>query len=260
MNINLKSGSDKEYWHRYMPIYEEKLKNLGRCNKILEFGVLKGDSIRWLHSTFPNADIYGCDILDIQPEWPASNNIKYFYVDQGNPNSIKGVFEKISQRLDLIIEDGSHQPQHQKNCFAESLKHLSPGGMYILEDIHTSHPGHPYYRESFSGRLFKLFKKNKPGYIGPLHLLLCLEHFISNERELDENTLNEISKNSLFTREEIIFIFQKTATIEINKRATLPHKCYSCNSTDFNYHTLKCTCGADIYSGYDSMTAIITMK
>lgn len=258
MEKNTLKLSDKEYWHRFLPVYEAKLNNHKECNKILEFGVFKGDSIRWLSSRYPKAKIYGSDILDVQSEWPKGDHIKYIHVDQGNLDSIKNVFKEINGKLDLIIEDGSHFPKHQKNCLVESLKHMSSGGLYILEDIHTCHPEHSYYKSK--NNFFSFLKKKQPNYISSLHLLLCLEHLICNKMEMKEGLLNEISKNSLFSSDEILYVFEKIETIEFYRRSTLPHKCFSCNSSEFDYHNLTCKCGVNIYSNSDSMTALITIK
>ena len=260
MSNNFLKESDKSFWHRFTPLYEKKLKEVKNCNKILEFGVFKGDSIRWLNKLFPEAEIFGADILPIQESWPINENIKYFYVDQGDPDTILKLFQEIDCDLDLIIEDGSHLPIHQRNCLVESLKHISSGGVYILEDLHTSHPEHPYYNYNFKNNIFNFFKKKKSNYISPLHLLLCLEHLISNKKELKKELLEDISTNSLFSCDEIIFIYDKISEIDIFKRGSLPHRCYSCNSSDFDYHNLKCRCGVDIYSNSDSMTAVITVK
>lgn len=127
MSDSLLKGSDKQYWHRYLPVYEARFKTLNNCNKILEFGVFKGESIRWLNDLFPGAEIYGSDILDVLPEWPVSENIKYFHVDQGDVNSIKGLFQQINGDLDLIIEDGSHLPEHQKELSCCRFKAYLPG-------------------------------------------------------------------------------------------------------------------------------------
>lgn len=260
MSNNLIKNSDKTFWHRFTPIYEEKLKETNKFKRILEFGVFNGNSIRWLNKLFPEAEIFGSDILPIQKNWPIEKNIKYLHVDQGDPSSILKIFHKINNDLDLIIEDGSHFPIHQRNCLVESLKHISSGGVYILEDIHTSHPEHTYYKKNIKNNIFNIFQKKKTSYISSLHLLLCLEHLNSNKKELNDNLLKEISLNSLFSRDDIVFIFDKISKIEIFKRGTLPHNCYSCDSSDFDYHYLKCKCGVDIYSNSDSMTAIITVK
>jgi hypothetical protein len=248
MNTELLMESDKQYWHRYIPVYVEELSKMKQCERILEFGVFKGDSIRWLQNSYPSAQIFGCDILPVQPGWPTSEHIKYFYVDQALPASVNSIFGAIGEDLDLIIEDGSHIPEHQRNCLVEGIKHLKPQGVYILEDIHTSHPEHPYY--------------NKIGvnYVGPLHLLLFIEHFKALGKSLDKNILEKFSSNSLFNPEQVEFIFNKISQIRIYKRATLPLKCYACGSSDFEYNTMKCKCGVYLYSGSDSMTAIIHIQ
>ncbi len=256
MNDTLTTGSDKQYWHRYVPFYEVELAKLKQCNTILEYGIFKGDSVRWLREEYPTAEIFAGDILPLQPEWPIGDKITYFEIDQGKMDTIQSMFLSIGKKLDLIIEDGSHLPQHQKNCLVESVKHMSPGGVYILEDLHTSHPEHGYY------------KKEGENYFGPLHLLLFLEHYKSNARELDLSALSDIFKKSMFSKtkktlfseEEVIDLFDRISEIKIYKRTTLPHKCFACGSIDFQYHLLKCKCGAAIYSNSDSMTAVITLK
>jgi hypothetical protein len=59
--------SDKIFWHGYIPFYETFFE--GRAfERIAEFGVYKGRSIRWLLQRFPDASIHGADILPIQAE------------------------------------------------------------------------------------------------------------------------------------------------------------------------------------------------
>ncbi len=42
-------------------------------------------------------------------------------------------------RYDIIIDDGSHVPQHQIISLACLLPALNPGGLYIIEDLETSY-------------------------------------------------------------------------------------------------------------------------
>jgi hypothetical protein len=276
------TNSDKNYWHRYTEEYEMVFKENNHPINILELGIFRGESIKWLIEKFPNSNIFGADILDIQEEWPRSNKVKYFHVDQGEITTIKKLFSDIAEELDLIIEDGSHRPQHQKNCFIEGIKHLTDGGIYILEDLHTSHPSHSHYQEhiiktlplyiqSFLSILKKIkftslrkllidkFIKNKQ-FFGPLHLLLYFEQKLKLNIDLEETQLIEISKNSLFSKEEILFLYEKIKFIKIYRRSTLPLKCYSCGNSNFNYNLLKCSCGADVYAESDSISAIIKTK
>jgi hypothetical protein len=97
-------------------------------------------------------------------------------------------------------------------------------------------------------------------YIGPLHLLLFLEHTLNQNKLLEDSILDELSNKSLFSKDEIIFIFEKISSIQIFKRTTLPLKCYNCQTSNFDYHSLKCKCGADLYSECDSISAIIRLK
>jgi hypothetical protein len=280
MNENLLSGSDKQYWHRFLPLYEKELAKVKEVRKILEFGVFKGDSIRWLKNKYPNANIFGGDILPVQNEWPSGPRIEYIRVDQGDVIEIKSLFQQVGNEIDLLIEDGSHFPEHQKNCLIQGLENISSGGIYILEDLHTSHPEHPYYKNT----LFKFLSKEKASmlkllkiiffgskiynfllekltrnekFIGCLHLLLSFEHLKKIGKDLDDNLLLQLSSKSLFTSKEVELIFNKIESIKIYKRSTLPHKCYICGSSNYNMHLLKCTCGADIYSNSDSMAAVI---
>jgi hypothetical protein len=283
MNEALLNGSDKQYWHRFLPLYEKELGKVNEVKKILEFGVFKGDSIRWLKNKYPKANIFGGDILPVQNEWPLSPFVEYIRVDQGDINGIERLFQKVGKDIDLLIEDGSHFPEHQKNCLILGIEHMSSGGLYILEDLHTSHPEHPYYKNTlfeflskekirilkllkiifwgsriYSFLLEKLTRGQK--FIGCLHLLLCFEHLKKIGKDLDENLLLDLSSKSLFTPKEIETIFNKIDSIKIYKRSTLPHKCYVCGSVNYNFHLLKCSCGVDIYSNSDSMAAIIRIS
>ncbi len=139
--------------------------------------MFKGDSIRWLAARFPDARIVGCDIVPPQPSWPVSPNIGYARLDQGSVEQIRRLFQHLNRQFDLIIEDGSHKPVHQRNCLVEALPYVRASGMYILEDIHTAHPAHPLYREL-----------QRPTVVGPLHLLLALEHLQANGAALDDAT------------------------------------------------------------------------
>lgn len=90
--------SDKSFWHHYIDFYEKELASF-RCQHVLEFGVFKGASILWLMDLFPKADIYGVDILGVQPEWPQDKRVKYFQVNQGLIGEIKLLFKKIECRF-----------------------------------------------------------------------------------------------------------------------------------------------------------------
>ncbi|RUM36870.1 MAG: hypothetical protein DSY50_01520 [Desulfobulbus sp.] len=243
-------NSDKEYWHHYIDFYERELASFD-CRNVLEFGVWKGASIRWLMDKYPSADIYGVDILSPDLSWPQGKRVHYFQVDQGDVDQIKTLFGTIEVKFDLVIEDGSHIPEHQRNCLVESISHIQSGGVYIVEDIHTSHPRHPYFKKSKS--FFKPLS-------GPLHLLLGIEHIKSLDSKVVLERFEELARHSLFTLEEIEFLFEKIESIKIYKRTTLPRYCYACGNDEFNYLDLRCKCGTHLYAETDSMSALIRIK
>lgn len=203
-----------------------------------------------MNRKYPEAKIFAADILPIQNEWTLNNDIVYHQLDQDKVTDIQTFFERTGSQVDLIIEDGSHFPQHQKNCLVKGMDYLKSEGIYILEDIHTSHPHHDYYIQQGKAK----------NYISPLHLLLFIEHYISNNVEIQDDKIKELTNNSLFNFEEIKKLIEEISSIKIYRRSTLPKKCYSCGSSDYNYHLLKCKCGVDIFAEADSMTAVLVKK
>lgn len=248
--VNTIAESDKSYWHQYIAFYEAEFATLD-CRQILEFGVFQGASIRWLMNFFPAANICGVDILPDQPNWPQDERVRYVKADQADVRQIKNVFSAAKHKFDLVIEDGSHLPEHQRNCLVESIRHIRPGGIYILEDIHTSHPNHPYYRKAKP-----IFKP----LIGPLHLLLAIDHLKSKNGNAHPGNLVELTLNSLFSVEDVEALYQKIDSVKIFKRTRLPQRCFSCGGSDYSYAKLKCMCGVSLYAETDSMSALIRVN
>jgi hypothetical protein len=249
--------SDKIYWHKFDKFYEKFIPPSAK--NILEIGIFKGDSIRYWRTRFPDAKIYGLDILLKTAEWPKDDNIFYFQLDQSNVKEYKRVLAKINEPVDLIIEDGSHDPLHQKISLMESLSALTKGSIYILEDIHTSHLNHTYYKKR-ARKFNKLplgFLLKTPSVFMTLQCLLLLEHLKTNNIGL-ETVRNKIDfTKSLFSYEEIVLLHEKIRKINLFKRTVLPDYCWSCKTNDFDFASLKCACGSDLYAEADSMTAVL---
>jgi hypothetical protein len=75
------------------------------------------------------------------------NRVKYgdrtelFWGDQGDVDVLEGVVEGVGGKnvLDIIIDDGSHDPSDQMVSFEYLFPRLKEGGLYIFEDIETSY-------------------------------------------------------------------------------------------------------------------------
>ena len=93
------------------------------------------------HSS-PNSRIYGIDLHDKTPH--DEKRIKTFQGSQDDKSFLKRTADQIG-RLDIIIDDGSHVCAHVIKSFEVLFPLLAPGGIYVVEDTHSS------YSEEFGG-------------------------------------------------------------------------------------------------------------
>jgi hypothetical protein len=129
--------SDKFYQHHYYNFYPKFIEHYKNFYNLamLEIGVENKYSLELWLKYFPNAFIYGADI-NISEE---GERYKIFKADQSNINDLFYISNGITKPLFLIIDDGSHIPEHQIMTFNFLFEFLLPGGTYIIEDIETSY-------------------------------------------------------------------------------------------------------------------------
>ena len=133
-----KQGADKgSGGHFYTEIYENFFFPLKyKARKILEIGVGEGASLRMFQAYFPNAMIYGIDILDTSHL--DSRSIKTFIADQAERTQLLDFIGTHGDNFDIILDDGEHSMQQQQVSFGVFFKYLKPGGIYVIEDAHSS--------------------------------------------------------------------------------------------------------------------------
>lgn len=133
-------GTDKgPMFHNYTEFYQELLSPIRHLPiTMLEIGVLGGHSLRMWDGFFDNENtqIYGADIHD--REIPESGKIRIRIGDATNPNFLYDLTQETGP-IDLIVDDGSHFSSHQKDSLRLLWPSLSPGGLYIVEDCHSSY-------------------------------------------------------------------------------------------------------------------------
>lgn len=106
---------------------------------ILEIGVRGGGGLYTLKEYFPNATIIGLDIDASCKQWEqADSNIFVRIGDQSDTNVLQKIIDEFGM-IDLIIDDGSHICSHQIKSFEFLFNKLNLGGMYVIEDLHTSY-------------------------------------------------------------------------------------------------------------------------
>ena len=133
--------------HNYTEIYDYFFKEIKDADlNILEFGIgnypTNGYSLRLWLEYFTKAKITLLDWSDqnfnFNFEFDASR-VKFFKIDQNNEDQLLEFSINSKDKFDIIIDDCSHQGDHQYN----TLKHfftnlLNENGMYFIEDIHDS--------------------------------------------------------------------------------------------------------------------------
>jgi len=231
--------SDKAFWHQYIPEYERLVFSglRGQMN-IMEFGVALGASTEFLLHRFPEAMVFGVDIIEQQAEWPKSSRVFYINLDQSNRAHLSSMYTSLNKQFDLIIDDGSHRPLDQAITLFESLPWIRPKGFYILEDIHTS------YAE----------RKGGPNIF---HILLAIQHLKATKKPLSNSFYNALATDYI-TASQIDSLYHNLELIHLYKRTSLPLACYRCLTSSYDYLKLRCkSCGADLYKDDDSMSFIL---
>lgn len=117
----------------FLEAYEKHFKDR-KPERILEIGVQGGGSLELWRQYFPNAEIIGVDI-DENCKEHEGENIKVFIGDQHNVKFLETLGD-----FDIIIDDGGHyMTQQQVSMNTLLANQLNDGGLYVIEDLHTSY-------------------------------------------------------------------------------------------------------------------------
>jgi hypothetical protein len=129
-------------WHDYMRVYALYFAPLKEKRlKLLEIGIQYGDSVKLWENYFKNAELHFIDICLDKVSY-FSPRAHYHIADQENRSQLLNVMATTGGNFDIIIDDGGHTMSQQIVSFITLFPYLKSGGMYIIEDLHTS-----YWRE-----------------------------------------------------------------------------------------------------------------
>lgn len=139
--MSLQGIGQQEYTSKvpwgYLDIYERLWKPIqDKPITLLEIGVYNGNSMRTWCRWFTTATIVG---IDKNPDNPMNTDRAEIHF--GLQDDI-GFLESVANQykgFDIIIDDGSHVWNDQKISFEFLWDYIKPGGMYIIEDLHTSY-------------------------------------------------------------------------------------------------------------------------
>lgn len=135
-------------WTQYLGAYDEQFSPFRdgfaapdgtiRPLRMLEIGVLDGGSLQiWRKYFGPTAIITG---VDINPRAAAIDDpdIRVRIGSQDDPEFLRDVVAEMGG-VDIVVDDGSHVVAHQRASFEILFPLLSDGGVYAVEDLHTSY-------------------------------------------------------------------------------------------------------------------------
>lgn len=197
-----KYGSDKgSIKHNYTKAYNKYFNSIrDKDIKLFEIGFAKGASAKMWLSYFKNSDVYFIDILkEIPKEFEKYDNFHFATVDQTDLESLHNFVALDERSFDIIIDDGSHVPEDEMFTLGYLFSYLSPGGLYIIEDLNCKRN----HNKSFSIKERKMVdvlkEYNKTG--------------VFKSKLLTKNTIDAINKNiekvELYCNDKIAFITKK---------------------------------------------------
>jgi hypothetical protein len=145
-----KYNCDKLHSHSYIPFYSDLFKDM-QVKRLLEIGIgfedlmkpfikgpyIHGASLKMWEEFFPEAHIFACDIRE--DTLVNEGRIRSFVCDQSDIGDLFVTLFEIGGRLDVIIDDGSHQTEHQVISAKTLLPFVNKGGVYVIEDCQQPH-------------------------------------------------------------------------------------------------------------------------
>jgi hypothetical protein len=128
-------------WCHYFDFYDRHFSRFrGTPVRMLEIGVALGGSLEvWREYFGPAATIFGIDVNPACAERvDAPNQVRIG--SQADPAFLRRVVEEMGG-VDIALDDGSHFAGHQRASLAVLFPLLASGGIYAIEDMHTSYWG-----------------------------------------------------------------------------------------------------------------------
>lgn len=134
------SRTDKNTLHSYLPLYQKLLEGKKDTAKnVLEVGIYHGGSIKLWNDFFPNATVYGLDIMNINNVWDGikNNNKIILHTSTDAYNNIFFVTNLLNKEIkfDFMLDDGPHSLESMKQFIKLYSQIISDDGILIIEDI-----------------------------------------------------------------------------------------------------------------------------
>ena len=199
-------------WSNYFEIYQNLFKKfLNKKIILVEVGIGNGGSLfMWRNFFGKHAKIIG---IELNPEAKKleKKGFKIFNGDQSNPDFWKNFYKKIG-KIDILIDDGGHTNLQQITTLMESINHIKPGGIIVIEDTHTSFMKNKGFKNpskysfiNFTSTLIEVIHRRNPNLNKELNFI---SKKINSIEYYDSITVINIAKKNL----------NKSKNLENNKK------------------------------------------
>ena len=139
------SGSDKYPRHHYERYYESWLRPYRAREglKFLEIGARHGHSLQLWEDYFDQPELivglaYAVkNATHLAEKLPGLPHVQVHWGDQSSPETMDRL--RNVGPWDIVVDDGSHVPQHMVYSLYELWQSVKPGGLYIIEDLETNY-------------------------------------------------------------------------------------------------------------------------
>ena|SRR5271165_3778488 len=139
--VDCRSGCDKGTVHSYIETYSEIFSPFRTSAKrVLEIGLMSGNSLRMWEEYFERSQVFGVDLCDTPHNGMADlrpliaeGNHRVHLFDATSKDQVEEHFADL--KFDVIIDDASHYLPHQIAIYENLKSHVAPGGIYVIEDV-----------------------------------------------------------------------------------------------------------------------------
>ena len=216
-SILARHQSDKATYHGYERFYETVFEPFrDRTFNMLEIGLEDGASLRAWLEYFPKAHVY---VMDIKSQGTGERHT-ILQGDQSSLPDLERVCKSVG-KASIVIDDGSHVPEHQLLTFNTLFPNvLEEGGWFVLEDIETS-----YWT---NGRIYQ-YAPLCYGRDHPLNLVNVFTHLLHDTVNAEYDRTRSIPADSPISAEAAGWISQilfGTNCILIRKKTTAERATY----------------------------------
>lgn len=126
-------------WLHYFDIYHRHFEKFrDKPVTIIEFGVFQGGSLQMWRKYFGRrARIVGVDI-DPRCSELTGPGIEIHIGDQSDPEFLRDLARRVGP-AEVVIDDGGHMMHQQLTTLRELWPSVTDGGVFLVEDLHTSY-------------------------------------------------------------------------------------------------------------------------